>query len=110
MQKWIPTNRQNIFTKSILWGTGVNFILNFIFIFYYKAEGVAFASVIDEATVAIIQLIYVGSFLFDATEKFYTLFWGWISDADYIKTNNKGLSPSIINTTLVIAGGEWYTF
>lgn len=59
IQYLIPTKRQNIFTKTVMIGAGVNFTLNLILIYYLQAIGAAIASVVAESTIAIVQLYLV---------------------------------------------------
>lgn len=59
MQYLIPTKRQNIFTKTVLIGAGVNFLLNIILIQQFQSIGAAVASVVAETVIAVTQLYYV---------------------------------------------------
>lgn len=56
IQYLIPTKRQNIFTKTVLVGAVVNFILNLCLIPKFGSIGAAIASVLAESVIAIIQL------------------------------------------------------
>ena len=58
-KKFIPTGRQNIFTKTVLAGAAVNVIMNAMLIPIFKANGAAVASVVAETTIAVIQLVLV---------------------------------------------------
>ena len=59
MQYLIPTKRQNIFTKTVLIGAGVNFIANICLIPFFGAIGAAIASVLAESVIAVVQLVIV---------------------------------------------------
>lgn len=59
IQYLVPTNRQNILTKTVLIGAGVNFILNLLLIPILKSIGAAIASLIAETVITIVQLFYV---------------------------------------------------
>ncbi|MEG1300330.1 MAG: flippase [Erysipelotrichaceae bacterium] len=55
MQYLLPTRRQGEFTLSVIVGSLVNFVINFILIAKYKAVGAAIGSVCAELTVTLIQ-------------------------------------------------------
>lgn len=59
MQYLIPTKRQNIFTYTVLAGAGTNFVFNLILIPKWYSMGAAFASVVAETVIAIIQIFIV---------------------------------------------------
>lgn len=59
IQYLVPTNRQNILTKTVLIGAGINFVLNLLLIPSLKSTGAAIASLIAETVIAIVQLFYV---------------------------------------------------
>ena len=59
MQYLIPTKRQNIFTYTVLTGAVVNFIFNLILIPKLYSIGAAFASVLAETVIAIVQIFIV---------------------------------------------------
>ncbi|WP_031553362.1 flippase [Oribacterium sp. FC2011] len=59
IQYLIPTNRQNILTKSVVIGATVNFCINLILIPKLYSVGAAIASVIAEIVITGIQLWYV---------------------------------------------------
>ncbi|MBR3602620.1 MAG: oligosaccharide flippase family protein [Lachnospiraceae bacterium] len=59
MQYLIPTRRQNVFTYTVLIGAVTNFILNFILIPKWYSVGAAFASVLAETVIAVVQIIIV---------------------------------------------------
>lgn len=59
IQYLVPTNRQNILTKTVLIGAGINFVLNLLLIPSLKSIGAAIASLIAETVITIVQLFYV---------------------------------------------------
>ena len=59
MQYLIPTKRQNVFTKTVIYGAITNFALNYILIPKFQSYGAAIASVIAETVIAIVQLVIV---------------------------------------------------
>ena len=58
-QLLLPTKRQKEFTISVTIGAIVNFVLNWIFIYHYRAVGGAITTVISEILVAGIQLWFL---------------------------------------------------
>lgn len=59
VQFLIPTKKQNIFTRTVIYGAAINLILNLIFIPKYYAIGAAIGSIIAELAITIIQFIYI---------------------------------------------------
>lgn len=59
MQYLIPTKRQNIFTYTVLTGAVTNFIFNLILIPKWYSLGAAFASVLAETVIAVVQIFIV---------------------------------------------------
>ena len=59
IQYLIPAKKQNLYTKSVVFGALINFILNLILIPKYNAIGAIISSVIAEVTIFVIQIIYV---------------------------------------------------
>lgn len=59
IQYLVPTNRQNILTKTVLIGAGINFVLNLLLIPPLKSIGAASASLIAETVITSVQLFYV---------------------------------------------------
>jgi O-antigen/teichoic acid export membrane protein len=58
-QYLISTKRQKEFTISVVVGAIVNFLLNLVFIYFYKSVGAAIATVIAELSVTLVQLYFV---------------------------------------------------
>lgn len=59
IQYMIPTNQQNLFTLTVTIGAGVNFVLNILWIPYLASIGAAWASVIAETVIALVQFYFV---------------------------------------------------
>ena len=55
----VPTKREKLYTKTVLFGAIINFCLNLILIPKLYSYGAAIASVAAESSIAIIQLIYI---------------------------------------------------
>ena len=55
--------RENLVLKSILWGAAVDFVLNLILIPNYASSGAAFATVMAELVVLVVQCIYLRDLL-----------------------------------------------
>lgn len=59
IQTLIPLKRNKEFTLSVTLGAAINFMLNIVFIKYFKAMGAAFATVIAEIVVTTTQLYFI---------------------------------------------------
>lgn len=59
VQFLIPTKKQNIFTRTVIYGAVINLILNIILIPKYFAIGAAIGSIVAELAITIIQFIYI---------------------------------------------------
>ena len=93
MQYLIPTKRQNLFTKTVLIGAGVNVILNMVLIYYFQSVGAAIASVAAETTIALVQLYFVRK-EFSIQEVFFSS-WHYL------------ISGSIMLLILITLGNTW---
>lgn len=107
MQYLIPTKRQILFTKSVIIGAFVNFVLNSFLIYFYGAIGAAIASVIAEFSVALYQIYLIRK---EISIK-YVFTCGW---KNYIASIimfvllfilSQHLSSSVINTLFLILFG-----
>lgn len=103
----IQTEKQNIYTKSVIFGALVNVIANFILIYLYGAVGAAIASVIAEIAIFIyhfkyIKDVYKVTDIFKQSEK--CLFAGIIMAIALLLLINR-LTPSVINTLLLTGIG-----
>lgn len=54
-----PMGKENLVLKSILWGAGADFLLNLFLIPNYAASGAAFATVVAELMVLVVQCVYL---------------------------------------------------
>lgn len=107
MQYLIPTNRQNLFTFTVLIGAVVNFTLNLILIHIFQSVGAAIASVVAETVIALVQLWLV--------RKEFSVKTVFLSGLNYfiaggvmlgmLKYTSLKLTPSIINTFLLFLCG-----
>lgn len=59
VQYFIPSGKQNQFTKSVVFGLAINFCMNMLLIHGYLSIGAAIATVAGEMTVTVSQLIMV---------------------------------------------------
>lgn len=59
LQYLVPTERQKQYTKSILFGLGVNVVLNMLLIPRYQSIGAVMASVISEYFIVCVQLFMI---------------------------------------------------
>ena len=107
MQYLIPTKRQNLFTRTVLIGAGVNFLLNMILIYFYQSVGAAIASVTAETVIALTQLWLVRKEL--SVKKVFASCWHYLIAGGvmlgFIVFLGKKLTPSIIHTGLMIFAG-----
>ena len=59
MQYLIPTKRENTFSVTVIAGAVINFVLNFFLIQIFQSMGAAFASIVAETMISIIQIYTV---------------------------------------------------
>ena len=59
IQYFIPTQRQNLFTLTVVIGAVVNFALNLVLIHYFQSIGAAISSVVAETVIALVQIYIV---------------------------------------------------
>ena len=108
----IPTNRQNLFTTTVLIGAIVNFVLNLVLIHYYESTGAAISSVIAETVIALVQL-YIVRKEFSLKDVFGSawkyLISGVIMLILLIKLGNI-LTPTIIHTSVMVISGATVYF
>lgn len=107
VQYFIPTERQNTFTFTVIIGSVVNLGLNILLIPTYKALGAAVASVFAESVIAILQIYLVRQEL-DWREIvrgcFLYIFAGLIM-LIFLRLENKFFSPSLSHIALMIVSG-----
>lgn len=112
IQYLIPTRRQNTFTFTVIIGAAVNFTLNSIFIRYFLSAGAAFASVIAETVIAVVQIIIVRRELSPAE----IIKAGWhyyIAGATMVIALlplKNALTPSVIHTGIMVVCGALVYF
>ena len=102
-QYLLPANEQNIFTKSIVVGATVNFVLNLILIPRFQALGASIATVIAELFVTIVQCWHTkeklplkGFFISGCHYMAYALLMGaGVSLIDYLLPP-KGILPLVL--------------
>ena len=59
MQYLIPTKRQNVFTRTVIYGAVMNFAMNYFLIQKFQSYGAAVASVAAETLIAVVQIFIV---------------------------------------------------
>ena len=69
MQYLIPTERQTLFTITVIIGAVANFVLNFVLIRFLQSLGAAIASVVAETTIAVIQIYICLLYTSDAADE-----------------------------------------
>lgn len=107
IQYLVPTNRQNILTKTVLIGAGVNFVLNLLLIPSLKSIGAAIASLIAETVITIVQLFYVRKEF--SIQKIVVSSWKYvIAGSSMLLTVwvvNSKIVSSILNTVALVMIG-----
>ena len=107
MQLLVPTNRQNVFTITVIIGALSNVIGNSILIPRYKAIGAIISSVIAESLIFIIQYIYLRKEL--SLKKIFNFmprcFISSIVMFVIISLCSRYFNPSIKSTIILIIGG-----
>lgn len=107
VQYLIPTKRQNTFTKTVITGACVNFIVNMCLIPKFGCIGAAVASVLAESVIAIVQLWIVRREL--SAFIIVCSFWKYFLGAGIMMIGlffeAKVLSPSIMHTFIMILSG-----
>lgn len=116
VQYLIPTKRQNLLTKTVLLGASVNFTCNFILIPSYGAMGAAFASVLAEFLIALLQLFIVRKelsicIILKNSLKYIiagVLMWGgmWITKG-YLNPSPYGTVILVIEGCCIYVGALW---
>lgn len=107
MQLLVPTKRQNLFTKTVVIGAVVNFLLNAVLIRFLQSTGAAIASVAAETVIAAVQLYYVRSEISAARiikSGWKNLIAGLVMLAPVLIENSR-LSPSALHTVIMVLSG-----
>lgn len=94
VQYLIPTQRQILFTKSVLIGAITNLVLNIILIRYYGSIGAAISSVIAETVIAVVQL-------YDIRKE--------LSSRIIINSSKNYLIMGIIMLIILLVEGKYFT-
>lgn len=107
MQYLIPTKRQNTFTLTVCIGAGANLICNIVFIMLWGAMGAAFATVLAETIIAIVQIVIVRNELKPAHIVHLCIKYVIAASLMLIIlfVESLVLKPSIVNTIAMIASG-----
>lgn len=107
VQYLIPTKRESLLTRTVFVGAFVNLILNAVLIKYFQSFGAAVASVAAETTIAAVQLYFVRKEL--SLKTILGSGWHYILSAGVMLVlllwAGRLLSPSIINTAIMVAAG-----
>lgn len=112
VQYFIPTKRQNLFTRTVIIGSIVNLACNCLFIPKFLSIGAAIGSVIAESTIAIVQLIIIRkelSILKILKSSLKYLIAGILMFL-VIYFENTFLEPSILSTFILIFTGTCVYF
>ena len=107
VQYMIPTNRQNLFTITVVIGAVVNVALNAALIPAHGALGATIASVIAETVIAIVQIIIVRKELYPfriITESFHYIVSG-VAMCLCLRILGNRMSPSVLNTIILVIVG-----
>jgi len=103
----IPTQREKLYTVSVIIGACVNFVLNLFLIYYFMAIGAAIASVVAETVIVIVQFIFVRKEL--SVWKILRSIWKYLFAGGIMSAllwfENEWLPYSFFNTCLMVASG-----
>ncbi|AUJ31927.1 hypothetical protein BSQ50_04755 [Liquorilactobacillus nagelii] len=61
IQYLVPIGKTNQYSKSIIFGAIINFLINIPLIYFYSAVGTAVATVISESCIAILELFFASN-------------------------------------------------
>lgn len=103
----IATRQEKRYTKSVIIGAVINFSLNCILIARYQAVGAAFASVLAESSIAVVQLVMIRKDVnwpevFRKSWKYYIAGAAMVLLLWYEK---KYFTPSILSLACLVASG-----
>ena len=107
VQYLIPTKKEGLFTKSVVIGAILNFLLNIPLIYFNGAIGAAIASVVAEVSIALVQILFVRNELsvkriFSGSIRY--LISGIIM-LGVLLLERSLMKPSLISTILMIVSG-----
>lgn len=112
IQYLIPTERQNIFTFTVIIGAVVNFVMNIVLIPLFRARGAAIASVVAETVIAIMQIVIVRKEL--SPGKIISMSWKYLLAGTImlctLRYEANFFAPSILNTLIMIITGAFVYF
>ena len=104
IQYLIPTNKEKIFTISVVIGAVCNLILNVITIPFFGAIGAAVATIIAETSILAYQVIYLRK-EFSIIKIFKSCWKFLIASLVVVLALALNLAPTILNTVLLIVLG-----
>lgn len=107
MQYLIPTKRQNVFTRTVVYGAVINFILNIILITKFQSYGAAIASVTAETVIALVQIWSIRKELspWEIIKSGMHYYIAGFAMAVVLYLVGVRLSSSIINTLILVVCG-----
>ena len=107
IQYLIPTNRQNMFTLSVVIGAVVNFCLNMILIRFFASIGAAIASVVAETLITVVQIFLVRKEL--SPKRIIMCSWHYFVSGGLmlivLKVMSTKLEPRVMDTVIMIVVG-----
>ena len=107
IQYFIPTQRQNLFTLTVMIGAASNFVLNSILINLFQSIGAAIASVAAETIIAIVQIYIVRDEI--SPIRIIASSWRYLLAGSvmliFLKLISSLMTPRFVNTLLLIAIG-----
>ena len=107
VQYLIPTNKENIFTISVVLGAVINLTLNILTIPHFGPIGAALATVIAESAILIFQMIYLRKTfsIFKTIKQISKFFISSLIMFIVVKFVSTYLTSSIINSIILILIG-----
>ena len=111
-QYLVSTKRENVYTRTILFGVVLNLVLNFFFITRWKAVGAALASVLAELAVLVVGLYKIRKELRLSTifkSSIHYLLASMIM-AGLLVLESKYLSATILGTAILVLSGMVFYF
>lgn len=111
-QYLVSTKRENVYTRTILFGVVLNLVLNFFFITRWKAVGAALASVLAELAVLVVGLYKIRKELRLSTifkSSIHYLLASMIM-AGLLVLESKYLSATILSTAILVLSGMVFYF
>lgn len=107
LQYLVPTEKQNLYTLSVMIGAVTNFVLNSILIRRYASLGAALASVIAETVIASVQFYFVRkelSWVKVMKESIHYVIAGTLMLLILLLISHY-LQPSIVNSLIIAVSG-----